>query len=136
MIASPQEIYGVLREYNPWWEGAVDPDLPTWRRVAFEELRQWLLEPPSRRAVLISGARQVGKTTLLRQAVTSILAKDVKPSQILYVTFDNPLLKLIGLEGVIKIWEEVHPHAKGVQFLLLDEIQYTSDWQTWVKHQV
>src|SRR5689334_20273678 len=97
MIATHQEIYSVLREYNPWWDSADDPDLPSWERVAFDELQTWLVSPPSHRAVLISGARQVGKTTLLRQAVRALLKSGVDAGQILYATFDNPLLKLVGL---------------------------------------
>jgi hypothetical protein len=135
-IASQQEVFAVLREYNPWWDGG-RPELPKWRRVAFSEVYGWLSDPPSRRAVLISGARQVGKTTLLLQAVDVLINEDdADPEQILYVTFDHPLLKLIGLEGVLKIWEESRPESSGVEYLVLDEIQYTSNWQTWLKHQV
>jgi predicted AAA+ superfamily ATPase len=135
-IASQQEIYAVLREYNPWWDGG-RPELPKWRRVAFSEVYGWLSDPPTRRAVLVSGARQVGKTTLLLQAVDALINEDdANPEQILYVTFDHPLLKLIGLEGVLKIWEESRPESSGAEYLLLDEIQNTNNWQTWLKHQV
>lgn len=137
MIASYQEIYSILCEYNPWWGRVVDSWAPTWSRSAFREIHDWLIAPPSPRALLISGARQVGKTTLLRQAVRSIIESGVDPEQVLYVTFDHPLLKLTGLAGVVKIWEEMHTRNVGrPEFLLLDEIQYTSDWQTWIKHQV
>lgn len=137
MIATKQEIYSILREYNPWWGGTADPGLPSWERVAFEELQTWLTAPPSPRAVLISGARQVGKTTMLRQAIRALIRSGVDPSQILYATFDHPLLKLAGLPEVIAIWEELHELKQGTQaYLLLDEIQYTSDWQTWLKLQV
>ncbi len=136
MFATQQEIYSVLREYNPWWGQAVDPWAPTWERAAFAEVREWMVDPPSPRALLISGARQVGKTTLLRQAVRAIIDSGANPDQILYVTFDHPLLKLTGLEGVIKIWEEMHSRKEGSEYLLLDEIQNTSGWQIWIKHQV
>ena len=137
MIATQQEIYSVLREYNPWWGRATDPWAPSWTRSAFSEVRSWMIAPPSPRALLISGARQVGKTTLLRQVVREIIESGADPGQVLYVTFDHPLLKLTGLEGVVKIWEEMHARKEGrPEYLLLDEIQYTSDWQTWIKHQV
>jgi len=137
MIATQQQIYAVLREYNPWWDDAADPGLPSWERVAFAEVKEWVISPPSNRAVLISGARQVGKTTLLRQVVRDIIKSGVDPGQILYATFDHPLLKLTGLEDVVRIWEELHARKEGApEYLLLDEIQYTADWQTWIKHQV
>jgi predicted AAA+ superfamily ATPase len=136
MIASKQEIYSVLREFNPWWDSVVDPDLPAWRRVAFDELREWMQSPPSPRAVLISGARQVGKTTMFRQLAALLIDSGVDPEQVFYATFDHPLLKLVGLDQVVSIWEEFHVRERGTEYLLLDEIQYTSNWQIWIKHQV
>ena len=136
MIATPQELFSVLRQYNPWWDTGSVPDIPLWRRAAFSELQTWLSTPPAPRAVLLTGARQVGKTTLLLQAIQSLLDDGVRPENILYATFDHPLLKLIGLDGLLKIWRELQPPKAGPEFLLLDEIQYTSDWQTWLKHQV
>jgi len=39
-------------------------------------------------------------------------------------------LKLIGLDGLLKVWRELQPPTAGPEFLFLDEIQYTKDWQT------
>lgn len=136
MITLPQELIAVLRQYNPWWSGMRVPDLPEWRRAAFRELELWLRTPPAPRAVLLSGARQVGKTTLLLQAVESLVASGVPPQNILYATFDHPLLKLAGLDGTLKLWREFESAAEGPEYLLLDEIQFMRDWQTWLKLQV
>lgn len=126
----------VLRQYNPWWSQQRFPDLPEWRRAAFRELDFWLRTPPTHRAVLLSGARQVGKTTLLLQAVEGLIASGVPPQNILYATFDHPLLKLGGLEGIVKLWREYEVAAEGPEYLFFDEIQFTRDWQTWLKRQV
>jgi predicted AAA+ superfamily ATPase len=136
MIAPSQEIFSVLRQYNPWWESGAIRDLPGWRRAAFSELLLWLKDPPAPRAILLSGARQVGKTTLILQAIEELLARGVRPERILYATFDHPLLKLIGLEGVLNVWREIQPRSEETEYILLDEIQYTQNWQTWLKHQV
>ena len=135
MIASKNELFAVLRQYNPWWDGGRVPDLPSWRRAAFPQLLEWLADPPAPRAVLLSGARQVGKTTLLLQAVHELLRRGVRPEQILYVTLDHPLMKLIGLDGVLSVWRELQPPPEGTEYLVLDEIQYAGDWQTWLKLQ-
>ena len=136
MIVPQQELFSVLRRFNPWWDGGSDTDVPGWRRIAFSELYEWIVAPPSHRAVLVSGARRVGKTTLLRQAIEAVLKTKESPENILYATFDSPILKLVGLEGVIQAWEEMRTDRSGVEYLFLDEIQYTADWQTWLKHQV
>ena len=92
MIASKPELTAVLRQYNPWWGGGRFPDLPDWRRAAFGEITTWAKSPPGGRALLLSGARQVGKTTLFLQAIDDLLSQGVSPRNILYVTFDHPLL--------------------------------------------
>lgn len=136
MIATRSELYAVLRLYNPWWGSASIPDLPPWRRAAFDELLGWVQQPPAHRAVLISGARQTGKTTLVLHAIEALLQAGVAPGAILYATFDHPLLKLLGLEGLLELWQEFEPRRGGVEYLFLDEIGYTKGWQTWLKHQV
>ena len=136
MIGTQAELTSVIRQYNPWWTGAGLPDLPPWRRAAFNELVQWMAAPPAGRALLLAGARQIGKTTLFLQCIERLLKDGVPPGNILYITFDHPLLKLHGLDGVIRLWREVEPVADGPEYLFLDEIQATKDWQTWLKHQV
>lgn len=136
MMIAPQEIISVLRQVNPWWTGARVPDLPGWQRAAFGEIDLWLRKPPVHRAILLSGARQVGKTTLLLQACEALIATGVPPQNVLYATFDHPLLKLAGLDEVLKLWRELEPAADGPEYLFLDEIQFIRDWQTWLKHQV
>jgi uncharacterized protein len=136
VIASQTELFAVLRQYNPWWAGGRFSDLPTWRRAAFREISDWMENPPAGRALLLSGARQVGKTTLFLQAIDELLDRGVAPTNILYATFDHPLLKLIGLDNLLRLWREFEPAQEGPEYLFLDEIQVAKDWQTWLKHQV
>ncbi len=90
MIAPDSELIAILRDMNPWWNGEDVADLPVWRRAAFEELDLWLKNPPAPRAVLLSGARQIGKTTLFLQAIESLIDAGVNPGNIVYITFDHP----------------------------------------------
>jgi len=136
MFVSPEQILSVLSQFNPWWNGQVGSPLPTWHRAAFPELRRWVLSPPAPRAVLLSGARQVGKTTLLRQLAAELLRAGVHPSNILYATFDHPILKLAGVDTVLKVWREREVAQPGPEILLLDEAQFIPDWAVWMKHQV
>lgn len=88
------------------------------------------------RAVLLFGARQVGKTTLLLQLAQTLVDQGVPPANILYATFDHPMLKLAGIDAVIAAWRERELPQPGPEYLLLDEAQFIRDWGTWVKHQV
>jgi uncharacterized protein len=131
-----REIATVLGQFNPWWRGTPVGDLPPWRRATWHELHRWVVSPPAPRAVLLSGARQIGKTTLLLQSVRELLGRGIPAANILYATFDHPILKLAGIEAVIEAWREREPRVAGLEYLFLDEAQLIRDWATWIKHQV
>lgn len=131
-----EELIAILSQFNPWWKGEKIPDLPEWHRGAFNELMQWIEFPPAHRAILLSGPRQVGKTTLLLQAIQKLINSGVPPANILYATFDHPICKLTGLDAVLEAWRELEPKANGPEYLFLDEAQFIKNIGTWVKHQV
>lgn len=131
------ELFSVVQEFNPWWNGIPLSDLPDWERPAIGQVLEWVNRENSKRALLVAGARQVGKTTILRQAIRRIIQSGFPPTNILYATFDHPILKLVGLERTLQIWDELYPRVEAYpRLLFLDEIQYVPDWQTWLKHQV
>lgn len=136
MKISKDDLGKILVRFNPWWRLEEISDLPLWHRASFREFFSWVYDPPVQRAVLLTGARQIGKTTLMLQAVKALLKKGIPPSNILYATFDHPLLKLAGIDNVIEVWREREVTFRGPEFLFLDEAQFIRDWGTWVKHQV
>jgi len=131
------ELFSVLQEFNPWWTGQPVSDLPDWERAASSQIRRWLKNVDTKRALLLTGARQVGKTTLLRQAIRRLVGEGFPAANLLYATFDHPIVKLAGLERTLEAWDELFPPVAGYpRMLFLDEIQFVPDWQTWLKHQV
>jgi len=135
MAASNSDLLSVLRQYNPWWRDGRTQELPDWRRAVFHEVFSWMSAPPAHRAILLTGARQVGKTTLLLQTIQELLRQGVPPTKILYATLDHPLLRTVALDTLLQLWREVEPSEGGVEYVFLDEIQYALDWQVWLKHQ-
>jgi uncharacterized protein len=136
MEISKDELIPLLVQFNPWWKHESIPDLPTWKRAAFNELLTWVKNPPAQRAVMLSGARQVGKTTLLLQTIDQLVKEGVNPANIIYITFDHPIFKLTGVQTVLDTWREIEPKREGNEYLFLDEAQLIRDFGTWVKHQV
>ena len=131
------KLAAVLSQYNPWWKSEPIPDLPPWRRAAFLDLFVKITNFESKRAILLSGARQIGKTTLLLQCIDALIEKHgVHPSNILYATFDHPLLKLAGIDATIEAWRQREPRQPGPEYIFLDEAQFIKDWGTWIKLQV
>lgn len=131
-----EQVVEVLRQYNPWWIGKRPQGIPKWQRAAFAEIVAWAKKPPAGRALLLAGARQIGKTTLFLQAIEHLLTEGVRPSNVLYASFDHPLLKLAGIEGVLNIWRELELQEPGPEYLFLDEIHNAEHWQVVVKQQV
>lgn len=136
MEITKEELVSILASFNPWWKDERIPDLPVWHRGAFQPLMTWIECPPAQRAVLLSGPRQVGKTTLLLQAIQKLLSSGVPAGNILYATFDHPICKLAGLDAVLKAWRELIPKMPGPEFLFLDEAQFIANIGTWIKHHV
>lgn len=136
MKISTNELISVVSQFNPWWRGESIQDLPTWHRAAYQELELWLLKPPAPRAIFLSGARQIGKTTLLLQAIDKLLKEGVKPGNILYVTFDHPLIKMSDIDAVLEAWREREPKTGDLEYIFIDEAQFMRSWGTWIKHQV
>lgn len=62
------------------------------KKLAFYEAMQMLRHESIRRFVVLSGVRIVGKTTILYQLIDDLTEKGVNPKNILYVSFDNPIL--------------------------------------------
>ncbi|MCB1081667.1 MAG: ATP-binding protein [Chlamydiia bacterium] len=131
-----EEALTILSKFNPWWQGKPIEDLPSWKRAKYEELKLWVFNPPSKRAVLLSGPRQVGKTTLILQAIEELLDQGISPKNILYISFDHPLFRAANPDDILEAWRELETKDEGPEYLFLDEAHFVTDFGTWVKHQV
>ena len=134
-IIERSELVSVIRGYNPWWRGDRQ-EVPHFRRIAYEKCLQYLLHPTLKRAVLLAGPRRVGKTTVLRQIANELaLGKDSDwtPRSVLYLSLDNPLVKLSSLPELLRIYHEVIQPEGEPSVLLLDEVQYARDWDEHIK---
>ena len=132
-IFTEEQILELLRQSNPWWQdGRMTRDLPTIYRAAYREVLDTVTAGDVRRFAVLSGARRVGKTTVLLQVARTLLERGVPPENILYVSFDDPILKLSGFGQVLETYRSYIPHT-GVHYFLLDEVQYAEEWTLWVK---
>jgi len=140
----PAELDAYLREINPWWAGKPGRVLPPYRRWAFSTLLR-KLDAEIAPAVVLRGARQVGKTTLQEQTIEELLrVRAVAPERILRVQFDE-IPSLRGLrEPILAIvrWYENRilgsslnetAHAGKPGYLFLDEVQNLADWAPQLK---
>ena len=133
-IISETQVIKVLQKYNPWWRNAdaINEETKPQKRVAFFEAMKILNHPAIRRFPVLSGARRVGKSTIMYQMIESLLKRGISPQNILYVSFDNPIIKLVNVDDVLNIYETLYP-LEGEKYLFFDEIQYTDSWELWMK---
>lgn len=133
-IVSDEQVIKVLRQYNPWWRNpsAVKEESKPQKRLAYYEALRIIKHKTLRRFVVLSGARRVGKTTIMYQMIDHLIGEGIDPKSILYVSFDNPIVKLVNVESVLSVYESLYP-IKGIRYIFFDEIQYTDDWELWMK---
>ncbi len=143
-VRLPPEVDSLLRDINPWWEGKPGRPLPPYRRWAFQSLLG-KLEARLAPAVVLRGARQVGKTTLQEQVIEHLVKeRTVGPDRILRVQFDElPSLSQLS-DPILAIvrWFESRiltrslneaAHAGRPAYLFFDEVQNLSDWAAQLK---
>lgn len=138
-IVDRDEALRVLSGFNPWWAGRPVQEEP-FRRLAFHACAKYLADRSLKRALLLSGPRRVGKTTILYQLAREALESGLVPAgavpdpkSILYLSLDHPLLKLLGLEGALRLYHEAIWPERQPALLLLDEVQYSRNWGTEIK---
>lgn len=133
-LITNEQLMKVLRQYNPWWRTpvAIKEESKPQKRLAYYEALKMLMHKSIRRFVVLSGVRRVGKTTIMYQIMEKLINEGVSPRNILYATFDNPILKLSSVEEVLSIYESLYP-IEGTRYIFFDEVQYTDNWELWMK---
>ena len=127
----------LLQPYNPWWDNPEEAfkTLPTFRRPIFDEIFRGLKETPQ--VISITGPRRVGKSTLIKQIVKSLIAESVSPSHIIYYSMDDPALYRSGIDHD-SFFDALMDYARNrtgeqVLYLFLDEIQRFERWELFLK---
>jgi len=135
MFIDDTQILQVLRGYNPWWATKQVPAslAPPVKRLAFYEIVSLLNRNDLHRTIILSGARRVGKTTILYQLCQYFIENGVPANHILYATFDHPILKMTPLQQVVEIFINNVSADNQNLVLLFDEIHYANEWSLWLK---
>lgn len=133
-LFTDEQIIAVLQQYNPWWQSPkrIESLTRPVKRSMYHQVMKIIRHRTLRRFILLSGPRRVGKTTIMMQVIAELLNEDNSPDNILYVSFDNPVLKMAGLQEIIRIYDSLCLQ-RGLKYLFLDEIQYADNWELWLK---
>ncbi len=132
-----------LYRLNPWWKGLPQAPLPSTKRWAFPIAWQ-RLQSGLTKATVLSGPRQVGKSTLVLQIIEKLLAEGNAPQRIFYIQFDElpqllkleePILRLADWfeQNVLQRTFNQAAHEGQPAYLFLDEVQNLENWAPQLK---
>lgn len=133
-ITTKENILKVLRAFNPWWiNGSVNKAfIKKYKRFAYYEAMKRIEDNKIRRNVVLTGSRRVGKTTIQYQMIQNLLDSGINAQKIIFISMDHPMLKLAGINEVLECYHE-NIYADTDVYYFFDEIQYTADWDSWLK---
>lgn len=134
---SEKEVVNSLKFHNPWWDTAEESSFfhhSKPRRIFFEHVLA-LAKSEVRRAVIVLGARRVGKTVLLLQMIEELIRVDrVEPKTILYVSLETPTYVGITPQRMVQLFCEHFGHKRNQKlYIFFDEIQYQDKWELHLK---
>lgn len=132
-IVSQENILSILTTFNPWWQNGVVPKafLKEFHRSSYYTCRKSLLSD-LRRIVVMSGARRTGKTTIMYQLIHDLLEQGVKPQNILFFTFDHPVIRMAGMDQILNIYKNNISDDEHF-YMFVDEVQFDKDWTNYLK---
>ena len=143
-VRLPRAVDAYLREANPWWQGLPGRVLPPYRRWVFDTLVR-RVDAAVAPAIVLRGARQVGKTTLLEQMIDFLIReREIDPRQIFRVQFDElpplrdlstPILDIVRWyqNRILECTLNEAAHAGRPVYIFLDEVQNLRDWAPQLK---
>ncbi len=128
----------LLQDQNPWWRDRAirrARAYPVRREVQPKILTQ-ILRADERRATLLLGPRQVGKTVLLLQLADDLLEKGLPPQNLTYFDFsDERITEEVTARQVVEA-QPVGADDDYPRVFLFDEIRGSAKWDRWLKQAV
>lgn len=128
----------ILQDQNPWWrDGAIRrARMYPVRRELQPQILSRIFRLDDRRAVLLLGPRQVGKTVLLLQLADDLLEAGWPPQSLTYFDFsDDRLTERVTAREVAEV-QPVGLNPEHPRVFLFDEIRQAPQWDRWLKQAV
>jgi hypothetical protein len=130
---STEDIRMRIQRDNPWWSNPhfKIPEAGFRRRVYYKLFQSLATNLEIRRATILLGPRRVGKTVIIKQLISELIAGGQNSQSILYTSIDAPVFSGISLEKFIELMPALPPDES--RYVIFDEIQYLKDWEIHLK---
>lgn len=128
----------ILQDQNPWWRDGAIRRARTYpvRRDLQPLMLSRIRDQDERRAMVLLGPRQVGKTILLLQLADDLLEAGWPPRNLTYFDFSDDRLTAEMTAREISEMQPVGFDPDHPRVLLLDEIRSAPRWDRWLKQAV
>lgn len=132
MIKDEKRFEEALTKLNEWWDAgqSIKASHYSKKRAIFSKIR---IELDSKRIVILTGPRRVGKSVLLQQLIQELLDSGVNANNILYYQMDLPSIYSTTDQPLDDIIEYARSKVKGKIYIFLDKIQAFKEWYKWIK---
>ncbi len=120
----------IFSRFNPWWY----EEYKLIGIIRETYLKTLIKEAGEKHVTFITGLRRVGKTTLLKQLIYTLIEKGVDKSRIFFLSFDHSGLAQDSILDLVEKYRQI----KGISFkekiyLIFDEIQYHDGFEKDIK---
>ena len=118
-----------IKQLNPWWEkGYKNSNI-----ISRSGYVDRLVPGKMKMIQLITGARRVGKTCILKEIIGKLIEKE-NPQSILYITAELPNISGRDVMEILDEYKQIHNTKKLPKYLFLDEVQDLKNSQTQIKY--
>lgn len=121
-----------LEELNPWWKNKNHKLDFIKRKKYTKELEKQF---DRKDVVILTGLRRVGKTTILKTLISSLLAKKIPAKKIFFISLDMLYFSEFTIQEIVLEYKKINsiPHGEKL-YLFLDEITYKKDFNQELKN--
>ncbi len=122
----------VYYQYNPWWEEEFDLGNTIPRPRYLSRMDKVFSE---KAIVFLTGLRRVGKTTLLKLFIKSLIHQGIPAKHIFYISLDDYLLEKKSIIDIVADYRKMHKlRIEEKIYLFLDEITYKDQFHRQLKN--
>jgi len=133
MIKDEKGFADALLAVNEWWITGKSRKAERYpkKRSIFPNLEK---ELRSKRVVILTGPRRVGKSVLLHQLIQNLLDSGTSRDNIVYYQLDDPAISLSSDEPIKDILDNALSRSKNNRlYVFFDEVQAQKEWYKWIK---
>lgn len=126
-----KEIESELYKQNPWWEkNFVEKSFL--RDIYINQITGRNLK--DKEIIFLAGLRRVGKTTIIRQVIGSLLNNKTKPENILFLSLDSFIFINYSIHQLVEFYREIHKKpVSDFFYIFLDEITAKDNFEQELK---